>query len=112
VSGFVTPLLQQGADTLVLGCTHYPFVLPLIEEIVKRETSKPITIIDTGDAVARQLSRLLTQHALIRTVEGYGSVHGFTTGSQSSLSTAFANLLKLHPDVIQVEMHTSPSNHG
>jgi glutamate racemase len=110
VSGFVVPLLQQGADTLVLGCTHYPFVRPLIEDIIQRETPKPITIIDTGDAVARQLARLLAQHELARTVEGDGSVHSFTTGSQTALATAFANLLKLHPDVIEVTLKSS--NHG
>jgi glutamate racemase len=104
VTGFVTPLLQQGADTLVLGCTHYPFVRPLLEEIIHRATPKPITIIDTGDAVARQLARLLAQHGLARTVEGDGSIHAFTTGSQTALSTAFANLLKLHPDVIEVTL--------
>jgi len=110
VTGFVAPLVQQGADTLVLGCTHYPFVLPLIEEIIQRATSKPITIIDTGDAVTRQLVRLLAQHDLARIVKGEGSVHAFTTGSQTALATAFANLLKLHPDVIEVTLKSS--NHG
>jgi len=104
VTGFVTPLLQQGADTLVLGCTHYPFVQPLIEEIVQNETSKPVTIIDTGDAVARHLARMLEQYALLHTVEGNGSVHSFTTGDQTALAGAFANLLKLHPDVIEVNL--------
>ncbi|MGZ3237036.1 MAG: glutamate racemase [Burkholderiaceae bacterium] len=110
VAGFVKPLLQQGADTLVLGCTHYPFVRPLLEEIIQRETPKPVTIIDTGDAVARQLARLLAQHELARSIEGDGSVHSFTTGSQTALATAFANLLKLHPDVIEVTLKSS--NHG
>jgi glutamate racemase len=104
VTGFVKPLLQQGADTLVLGCTHYPFVRPLIEDIIQRETPKPVTIIDTGDAVARQLARLLAQHELARTILDDGSVHSFTTGSQTALATAFANLLKLHPDVIEVTL--------
>ncbi len=68
---YVTPLLEQGADTLVLGCTHYPFVRPQIEHLIRQYQSsattgnaaaRPITLIDTGDAVARQLQRLLQAH--------------------------------------------------
>ncbi|MGH8809437.1 MAG: glutamate racemase, partial [Noviherbaspirillum sp.] len=62
VRGYIEPLLEHGADTLVLGCTHYPFVQPLIEEIIARITSRPITIVDTGEPIARQLVRLLTEH--------------------------------------------------
>jgi glutamate racemase len=98
---YVAPLLREGADTLVLGCTHYPFVQPLIEAIAQRECAAPVTIVDTGDAVARQLARLLAQHGLTRT-EGEGSLHAFTTDSASSLETAFSRLLKLHPPVAQV----------
>ncbi len=98
---YVEPLIEQGADTLVLGCTHYPFVLPLIEEIVGRLTSKPVTIVDTGDPIARQLVRLLTERGLLR-AEGPGKIAGFTTGSESSLKTAFSRLLKLEPPVTAV----------
>jgi glutamate racemase len=50
---FTAPLLARGADTLILGCTHYPFLAPLIREVV----GKNITLIDTGAAVARELKR-------------------------------------------------------
>lgn len=104
LTDYVAPLLQQDADTLVLGCTHYPFVQPLIEEIVHRQTAEPITIIDTGDAVARQLVRMLSQHELARTTDNKGTIQGFTTAAQTTLSTAFANLLGLHPDVMQADL--------
>lgn len=104
VTGFVAPLLQQGTDTLVLGCTHYPFVQPLIEQIVRCETFRPITIVDTGDAVARQLARLLTQHGQQRVAGNQGSLQTFTTGSKTALSSVFANLLKLHPEVTELSM--------
>jgi glutamate racemase len=99
---YVTPLIEQGADTLVLGCTHYPFVRPLIEEIVARTTTKPVTIIDTGDAVTRQLARLLTQHGLKNPATDEGTLRAFTTGSESSLATAFSNLLKLRPQIARI----------
>lgn len=53
---FVQPLLAQGCDTLILGCTHYPFLRPLLAEMVP----PGITLVDTGAAVARQLEAVLT----------------------------------------------------
>lgn len=54
---FIEPLLEQDADTIVLGCTHYPLVKPLIEKIA----GDSVTIIDTGKAIARELERRLMQ---------------------------------------------------
>lgn len=98
---YVAPLLEQGADTLVLGCTHYPFVQPLIEEIVGRISSQPVTIVDTGEPVARQLLRLLKERGLLR-LDGTGTITGFTSGSETALANAFSRLLNLHPSVIRV----------
>ena len=58
---YLAPLLAEGADTIVLGCTHYPFVRPLIEEIV----GDKVAIIDTGAAVAKQLQKKLAEANLI-----------------------------------------------
>ncbi len=55
LEGFIAPLLEAGADTLVLGCTHFPFLEPLLRELVGKE----VAIIETGAAVARQLVRRL-----------------------------------------------------
>lgn len=52
---YTAPLLQQDADTLILGCTHYPFLAPLISEVVGPD----IVLVDTGAAVAQQLQRRL-----------------------------------------------------
>ena len=61
LAGFVAPLLAEGCDTLILGCTHYPFVKPLLRELLPAQVS----LIDTGAAVARQLQRLLEARALL-----------------------------------------------
>jgi glutamate racemase len=58
---YLAPLLTEGADTIVLGCTHYPFVRPLIEKIV----GDKVAIIDTGAAVAKQLQKKLTESNLL-----------------------------------------------
>lgn len=101
VRRYVEPLLEQGADTLVLGCTHYPFVQPLIEEIAAGITRKPINIVDTGEPVARQLVRLLAERGLQRP-DGSSLLTGFTTGSKTALTGAFSRLLNLQPAVMQV----------
>lgn len=54
IAGFCQPLKQAGVDTVVLGCTHYPFVAPLIAEAM----GPGVQLIDTSDAVARQTVRL------------------------------------------------------
>ncbi|MDD2934704.1 MAG: glutamate racemase [Methylotenera sp.] len=52
---YCQPLLDAGADTIVLGCTHYPFVRALIEQVAGPD----VTLIDTGAAVARHLQQRL-----------------------------------------------------
>jgi glutamate racemase len=61
------PLLQQGVDSLVLACTHYPFVIPLIEDIA----GQGVRVIDPSPAIARQASRLLDEQGL-RSPQGSG----------------------------------------
>jgi glutamate racemase len=55
VERYTQPLLAHGADTLVLGCTHFPFLKPLIAALVGPD----VRLVDTGEAVARQLARRL-----------------------------------------------------
>jgi glutamate racemase len=59
VERYTAPLLERGADTLILGCTHYPFLSQLIRDVA----GDHVTLIDTGAAVARHL-----QHRLISEV--------------------------------------------
>lgn len=55
LESLVRPLIEQGCDTLILGCTHYPFVKPLLREMLPPE----VALVDTGAAVARHLETLL-----------------------------------------------------
>jgi len=68
---YTTSLLTEGADTIVLGCTHYPFVKDAIREIV----GEHITLIDTGEAVAKQLQKKLAEQALLATPNGSPQVN-------------------------------------
>ena len=60
VRASLQPLLDAGADTLVLGCTHYPFLQPVIERIA----GPGVRIIDPAPAVARQLLKVIDGHGI------------------------------------------------
>jgi glutamate racemase len=61
LADLMAPLLQRGVDTLVLGCTHYPLLTPLIRDLA----GPGVTITDSGSAVARQLHRRLSEAGLL-----------------------------------------------
>ena len=69
------PMLKKGIDTVVLGCTHYPFVIPLIKEIV----GPRVRVIDPAPAIARQVSRLLLAKDLVAE-SGLGKIRFYTSG--------------------------------
>ncbi len=73
---YLTPLLEQGVDTLVLGCTHYPLVKSIISEIV----GDAIKILDTGDAVACELKRQLMLRGLLAETGNSYPVHFCSSG--------------------------------
>ncbi len=78
---FVMPMLAEGVDTLVLGCTHYPFVRPLLTQIA----GPNVAIIDPAPAVARQTERILRQYDLLAPDDAAGEVYAITTGVTSQL---------------------------
>lgn len=79
---YLAPLLAGGADTIVLGCTHYPFLRPLIEEIVGQK----IAVIDTGKAVSTQLQKKLAEAKLLASDTHKAEVV-FWTNSPSNLAS-------------------------
>ncbi len=83
------PMLEQGADTIVLGCTHYPFVTPLIQEIV----GPSVRVIDPSPAIARQTRRLLEMRGLLRSEQTPASLHFFTTGPMEPFARLLPRLL-------------------
>ena len=76
VKRYVSALMDKGADTIVLGCTHYPLLRPLIEEIAGPE----VKIVDTGMAVAKEVTRRLKEEQLLSGIKTKGSETFWTTG--------------------------------
>jgi glutamate racemase len=84
----VRPLLDAGADTLVLACTHFPFVIPQLQAIV----GEGIRVIDPAPAVARQIGRLLTQRNQRSDAIEAGTVRYMSSGDPGAFK---ATLLRL-----------------
>jgi glutamate racemase len=82
------PMLAQGIDTVVLGCTHYPYVIPLIERIV----GDGVRVIDPAPAVARQVKRLLEVGGLRHPAREAVAVTYYTTAAAGSLEQLLPTL--------------------
>jgi glutamate racemase len=76
---YLVPMMEKGADTLVLGCTHYPFLKEMIESV----TQNRVTIIDPSAAVAAQTGRILTEHDLASRNCRNPFLNFFTTGEKA-----------------------------
>ncbi len=85
---FITPLLEQGADTLVLGCTHYPF----LRDTIQRIAGEGVALLDPAEAVARELARRLADNGSLSTDTGQGFVQFFTSGDVAQAQAVMSHL--------------------
>ena len=83
------PMLRKNIDTVVLACTHYPFVIPLVQEIV----GEKVRVIDPAPAVARQAKRLLEANGLKRPAGARGEIQFFTSGDAGFVQSLLPKLL-------------------
>ncbi len=85
---YLSPLLAAGADTLVLGCTHYPFLMQLIREIA----GPKVRIIDPAVAVAKELARRLGSGPVSRSRREFATTRFFSSSSLCSVQTVMSAL--------------------
>jgi len=83
------PMLEKDIDTIVLGCTHYPFVIPLIQQIV----GDNVRVIDPAPAVARQVGRLLEAGGMRNDSKSKGEIKFYTSGDPEALESILPMLL-------------------
>jgi glutamate racemase len=93
------PMLEKDIDTVVLGCTHYPFVIPLIQEIVGGN----VRVIDPAPSVAKQAQRLLVAGGVLNESRSKGIIRLFTSGDPKVLKSQLPLLLGEGGDVGRVE---------
>lgn len=80
---YLQPMIEENIDYLVLGCTHYPYLLPQLQTLLP----KNVKIIDSGLAVAKQTKSILEQHTLLNEVPINPKVELFTNGDLDVLKS-------------------------
>lgn len=95
------PMLAAGIDTIVLGCTHYPFVMPLIQRIVGPD----VRVIDPAPAVAKQVRRLLQQYEILNKKEQPGKLKFLTTADRRKFAHRTIRLLGTDGEFLSMKWH-------
>ena len=83
------PMLRKNIDTVVLGCTHYPYVIPLIEQIV----GENVRVIDPAPSVAKQAKRLLEAGGVVNLSGAESNIQIFTSGDVKIVESVLPKLL-------------------
>jgi glutamate racemase len=103
---YLAPLTRAGVDTIILGCTHYPFLRPAIADIVGPD----IALIDTGGAVARHLRHRLDQAGLLAGRGRAGRTDVWTSGDGKQLQPVID---RLWPEQVELrELATDGDQNG
>ncbi|MGZ9235621.1 MAG: glutamate racemase [Anaerolineales bacterium] len=102
LEGALLPMLEKNIDTVVLGCTHYPFVIPLIQQIV----GERVRVVDPAPAVAKQTRRLLEAREMMNQSGSKGDVKFYTSGDPDELKALLPMLLGELGEIQKVEWLT------
>lgn len=84
---YLQPMILANIDHLVLGCTHYPYLIPLLKELLPEN----VKIIDSGEAVARQTKNILIQNQLLNTSEAQPNISFYTNTNPDVLKQLLEN---------------------
>jgi glutamate racemase len=68
VERYLAPLIERGAYVIVLGCTHYPLLRPIIQRVAERMAGRPVDVVDSAVATARTIAAMLDQGTIVRAV--------------------------------------------
>jgi glutamate racemase len=103
VRGYVEPLREAGVDTVILGCTHYPLVRPMLQRFLGRG----VTIVTSGHALARQAEHALASRGLASPRDDEGDYSFLCTGDPEAFRALGTRFLQLPMgDVAQVTLRT------
>jgi glutamate racemase len=106
VRSYCAPLREAGVDTLILGCTHYPLVAPMLQRILGRD----VRLVTAGHALAAAAQRELETHGLTTDHEGEGTYRFLCTGDIESFRELGTRFLQMPlGEVERVEFETPPA---
>jgi glutamate racemase len=95
---FLAPIRSGGADTIVLGCTHYPFVIEAI-----RQLAPGVNVIDPAPAIARQVDRVVHERGLLASAEQLGQHRFITSGDLDRYRAILRVLVNVEAPVIHAQ---------
>lgn len=98
--GYLEPLMARGVDTIVLGCTHYPFLRPLVQRMCGSE----VAVIDSGAGVAHQVARVLKGSKMLAGNGAAGREQFFTSGKTEEVQRVVRFLWGDHQLVVEQSM--------
>lgn len=106
VERYVAPLLADGAGVLVLGCTHYPLLRPIVERVAHRLAGHPIPVVDSAEATAELTLELLAEERIPRTSRAEkGSLELLVTDLPGGFQRVADLFLGEHtPEVQQIDL--------
>ena len=88
IKRYSAPLLEKGVDTIILGCTHFPHLAPLIQSVV----GKNITLIDSGYEAVMEAKRILEENEMLN-ISGKGETRFFVSDKMQNFSCIANTLL-------------------
>jgi glutamate racemase len=101
VRAYCVPLRSAEVDTVILGCTHYPLVAPMLQ----RSLGRGVTLVTSGAGVARSVERALASRELLNPSVGEGSYRFFCTGDVESFHALGTRFLQMPlGEVVHVEL--------
>jgi len=91
LKNYLQPMIDSKIDYLVLGCTHYPFLMPLLLDILP----KHVKIIDSGEAVARQTKAILEKYNLLNPQKTISKTQFYTNGNTEVMAILLGEKFKV-----------------
>ena len=102
VRRFLAPMLARDVDAIVFGCTHYPFLKPIVRKVAGPE----VRLIDSGEGVSRQTLRVLQSRGLLYPVERKGKLTIYTSASPDEMRPLVWRLVGEQVEVLGDEQET------
>ena len=104
VRRYLEPLLAQGAGVLVLGCTHYPLLAPIIARVAEELAGHPVPIVDSAHATATEVAQLIAEGRIAPGSAGPRLEVLVTDRPRSFADVASRFLGERAPEVAQIDL--------
>jgi glutamate racemase len=109
VRGYCAPLRAAGVDTVILGCTHYPLVAPMLQRMLGRD----VALVTSGTGVARSVERALASRGIENPRAGEGDYRFRCTGDVGAFQALGTRFLQMPlGEVVHVELGASVTGAG